>query len=231
MRNSMLGALLTSTLWAGSLGAVTLSPQQVVQGTVDATAKELSGRRQELKSSPKELYALVDRILLPQFDTRYAAQLVLGKHWKTADEAQRKRFIDSFYNFLLRSYAKAILRFDEKNVKVAPAKGEPQDGRAVVETVVRLDDGTTSPVNYSMHSVDGTWKVYDVRIEGVSYVQNYRSQFNEEIAVKGIAAVIARLEKETADIDAGKEPSGPAQNEGKNAGKNERKNDGKSAGG
>jgi phospholipid transport system substrate-binding protein len=204
-------ALVAATLSTGALSATPASPQRVVQDTVDRTAKELNGRRDELKSKPKELYALVDRILLPEFDTRYAAQLVLGKHWKTADENQRKRFIDSFYNFLLRSYAKAILRFDEKNVKVIPAKGEPQDGRAIVETIVRLDDGTSSPVNYSMRSVDGTWKVYDVRIEGVSYVQNYRTQFNEEIAAKGIDAVIVRLEKETADIDAGKEPETPGK--------------------
>ena len=168
-----------------------------------------------LKTNPKELYALVDRILLPRFDTRYAAQLVLGKHWKTADENQRKRFIDSFYNFLLRSYAKAVLRFDEKTIKIMPAKGELQDGRALVETVVHLDDGSSSPVNYSMRNVDGAWKVYDVRIEGVSYVQNYRTQFNEEIAAKGVDAVIARLEKETAEIDAGKEPEKPAKVSGR----------------
>jgi phospholipid transport system substrate-binding protein len=206
MRNSIAVTLITATLFASSLPAAATSPQEVVQDTVKATSKELSGRREELKSKPKELYALVDRIMLPQFDTRYAAQLVLGKHWKTADEAQRKRFIDAFYNFLLRSYAKAILRFDEKNVKIVPAKGEPQEGKAVVETIVHLDDGTSSPVNYSMRNIGSEWKVYDVRIEGVSYVQNYRTQFNEEIAAKGIDAVIARLEKESAEIDEGKAP-------------------------
>jgi phospholipid transport system substrate-binding protein len=219
MRSSIAAAgFIGLTIWSGGLNATPGTPQQVVEDTVQATTKELSGRREQLKSTPKELYALVDHILLPHFDTRYAAQLVLGKHWKTADEKQRQRFIDSFYNFLLRSYAKSILRFDEKNIKIMPARGDGQEGRAVVETIVRLEDGTSSPVNYSMRNVDGAWKVYDVRIEGVSYVQNYRTQFNEEIAAKGIDAVIARLEKETAEIDAGKEPAKTAKSGTKAAG-------------
>lgn len=218
MRSRFASALVGLNLCAFAVNAIPNSPQQVVEDTVQAMSKELAGRREQLKSSPKELYALVDRVMLPRFDTRYAAQIVLGKHWKTADETQRKRFIDSFYNFLLHSYAKAILRFDEKNVKVMPPRAGPQEERAVVETIVRLEDGTSSPVNYSMRNVDGAWKVYDVRIEGVSYVQNYRSQFNEEISAKGLDAVISRLEKETAEIDAGKEPAKTATSAAKPAG-------------
>jgi phospholipid transport system substrate-binding protein len=197
-------ALLAWGLAAAAPGSGS-TPEGVINDTLKSLTKELEGRRDELRGNQKDLYGLVDRVLLPQFDTHYAAQIVLGKHWREANEAQRKRFIDAFYNFLLRSYAKAILRFDANNFKVQPMREPPKDGRAVVETIVKLDDGSTSPVNYSLHSTENGWKVYDVRIEGVSYVQNYRSQFNEEIAAKGVDAVISRLEKETADIDAGRQ--------------------------
>lgn len=189
--------------------ATVQTPQQVVEATANNLAKELDGRREQYAADKKQLYGLVDTILLPNFDTRYAGRLVLGKHWRSASETQRSKFIDVFYSFLLRSYAKAVLEFDQKNVRIFPPRQEPKDNRTVVHTEMRLDDGTTVPVDYSMRLTDAGWKAYDVRIEGISYVQNYRNQFNAEIAAKGIDAVIARLEQETAAIDAGKEPEKP----------------------
>jgi phospholipid transport system substrate-binding protein len=208
LRTSWGAALLTL---AGVLAvqASTQSPEQVVQATADSLAAQLKGQRDRYAANRKELYGLVDRVLLPNFDTRYAGQLVLGKHWKTANESQRTRFIDAFYNFLLRSYAKSVLEFDQKNVRIFPPRGEPKNGRTVIHTEMKLDNGTTVPVDYSMRQTDAGWKAYDVRIEGISYVQNYRNQFNAEIAAKGVDAVIARLEGETAAIDAGKEPETP----------------------
>jgi phospholipid transport system substrate-binding protein len=191
--------------WGLAIAVTAGTPEAVITDTLKALTKELNGRRDQLRGNQKELYGMVDRVLLPQFDTRYAAQIVLGKHWRETSDEQKQRFIDAFYNFLLRSYANAVLRFDENNFKVLPPREPPKEGRAVVETTVKLDDGTLSPVNYSLRSTDAGWKVYDVRIEGVSYVQNYRSQFNQEIAAKGVDALIARLEKEAADIDAGRQ--------------------------
>lgn len=189
--------------------ASVMTPEQVVQATADSLAAELRDQREYYAANRRELYRLVDRVLLPNFDTRYAGRLVLGKHWKSSSEAQRSRFIDVFYNFLLRSYAKSVLEFDQNNVRIFPPRQQPQGGRTVVRTEMKLDDGTVVPVDYSMRLTDTGWKAYDVRIEGISYVQNYRNQFNTEIAAKGIEAVIARLESETAAIDAGKEPEKP----------------------
>ena len=89
--------------------------QQVVEGAVTKIARQLDGRRDQLAADRKELYTLIDRELLPDFDTDYAGRLVLGKAWRDASPAQRKRFVDAFYNFLLRSYASAVLKFDQKN--------------------------------------------------------------------------------------------------------------------
>jgi phospholipid transport system substrate-binding protein len=208
IRNLLSSLLLVSL--AGTACGDELTAQQVVEQTVNHIAAEVNSRRQELTANKKELYSLIDKELLPQFDTDYAGRLVLGKSWRDATPEQRKRFVDTFYNFLLRSYATAILRFDRDKIHVLAARKPPEDGRTVVETEMHLPDGSLVPVNYAMHTTSGGWKAYDVRIEGVSYVQNYRNQFNAEVAAKGLDALIARLEKDTADIDAGRrEPDKP----------------------
>lgn len=190
-----------TTLVSAVFADASKTPNQVIEETATAMASRLQGRKEYLSSHPEELYALIDEILLPNFDTRYSGYLVLGKHWRTASEEQRSRFIDTFYDFLLRSYANGILEFDQDNIKVLPARGEAPEKRTVVKTEMRLDDGTEIPVNYSMRETAAGWKAYDVRIEGVSYVQNYRNQFNAEISANGLDAVIARLEQETAALE------------------------------
>lgn len=216
--------LLLSSLVLLATAAVQAAEQtahQVVEETVRSMSAQIESRRAELTGNKKELYALIDRELLPKFDTDYAGRLVLGKAWRSATAEQRKQFVDVFYNFLLRSYATAVLKFDQKMVKIKPARRPPQDGRTVVETEMRMPDGTVVPVNYAMHSTPAGWKAYDVRIEGISYVQNYRNQFNAEASAKGLDSLIARLQKETSEIDAGKrkpdEPkaAGAAQSTGK----------------
>lgn len=209
MRNLLSSLLLAS--FAVAATAADLTPNEVVDQTVNKIARKLDGRKAELAANKKELYALVDRELLPQFDTDYAGRLVLGKAWRNATPEQRKRFIDAFYNYLLRSYATAILKFEQNNIRVLPARKPPEDGRATVETEMRTSDGSKVPVGFAMHSTPAGWKAYDVRIEGISYVQNYRNQFNAEVAAKGLDALITRLEQDTAAIDAGrKQPDRPS---------------------
>jgi len=197
--------LLAATLLSGSLAgslALAASPNEVIQAAADDMAKRLEGRKDYLAEHPEELYALINEVLLPKFDTRYAGRLVLGKHWRDATPEQRERFIDAFYNFMLRSYAKGVLKFDQNRVTVLPLSAPPDRGRVVVKTQMRMDDGNEVPVNYSLRETPAGWRVYDVRIEGISYVQNYRNQFNAEIGAKGIDAVIARLEADAAALDA-----------------------------
>ena len=209
MRN-LLSSLSLMTLMAAA-AAADPTPNQVVEQTVTNIAHKLDGHKDELRANKKELYELIDHELLPQFDTEYAGRLVLGKAWRDATPEQRKRFIDAFYKFLLRSYATSILKFEQSNIRVLPARKPPEDGRTVVETVMRMADGSEVPVNYAMHETPAGWKAYDVRIEGVSYVQNYRNQFNAEAVAKGLDALITRLEQDAAAVETGrKQPDRPS---------------------
>ncbi|MDA0681495.1 MAG: ABC transporter substrate-binding protein [Proteobacteria bacterium] len=177
--------------------AFAADPNDVIQSATDELAVELEGRKAELKENKDELYALIDKILLPRFDRRYAAQLVLGRHWRTASGEQRDNFIDVFYRSLLRRYSDGVLEFDQDRVELLPFRDDDTKDRTVVKSIVSLEDGTKVPVNYGMVLRDGGWLMFDVTIEGISYVRNFRTELNSEIQSSSLDAVIARLESET----------------------------------
>jgi len=185
-------------VWASADDAV-LAPQEVIKVAATTMAGNLDGRKAYYEMHPDELYTMINEVLLPHFDTRYSGRLVLGKHWKRITEEQRSDFIDAFYEFLLQSYAKGLLKFDQDNIEFLQFQGEPEEKRVVVKTQMTLDDGNVVPVNYSMRRSESGWKAYDVRIEGVSYIQNYRNQFNAEISANGVDSVIERLRAEAAE--------------------------------
>ena len=177
----------------------TRTPTEVIQETANTLAARVTADRKQLEADPTALYTLVDEVFLPVFDTRYAGQLVLGRHARAATREQRNDFVDTYYDYLLRNYASSVLKFDKDRVEVFPPRaGDPNDPkRTVVRTLMLLDDGSTASVDYSLRRTDSGWRVFDVRIEGISYVQTYRSQFDSEIAARGLDAVIARLRAET----------------------------------
>ncbi len=202
------GLVLLLFLCAGVAGAATMpedSPYQVIKTAAEQMAAELDGRKDYLSEHPEELYDLISDILLPHFDSRYAAYLVLNKHWGPATEEQRAKFIDAFYKSLLRNYAKGLLEFDPGHITVMPPEGEVKGKRSVVHTEMRMADGSQIPVNYSLRRTSSGWKVYDVRVDGVSYIRNYRSQFDAEISALGIDAVIARLQSEAEELHSDKD--------------------------
>lgn len=172
------------------------APDEFVRQTAELLDQQLEGRKQELANDREALYALINQILLPRFDSRYAAQLVLGRYWRTASEEQRNRFIDAFYGAMLRKYAEGLLEFDLSRFEILPYRGDPSEPRTMVRTTVKLDDGTTVPVDYALLRRDSDWKLFDVRIEGISYVRRFRTEFSSEIQATSLDAVIERLERE-----------------------------------
>jgi phospholipid transport system substrate-binding protein len=155
-----------------SCGAMAQSPNDVVQEAADELAAGLEGRKEELAADRDALYVLIDEILLPRFDRRYAAQLVLGKHWRNASDDERKEFIDAFYRSLVRKYGDGALDYDQDNLEILPFRGDDTKKRTTVKTIVRLEDGTKVP------------------------------EMNAEIQAKGLRAVIDRLngEQTTASV-------------------------------
>jgi len=170
------------------------APQALMEQVSQDLLRELDADRAAYAKDPARLRALVDKFLLPNFDTDFAARRVLGKHWTTATPAQRQRFIDAFVGSLMGDYGDAILEFTGDRLKILPFRGDPAAKSATVRTLVRRDDGTEVPVNYTLRATSSGWKAWDVTIEGISYVKNFQNDFGTEINEKGLEHLIERLE-------------------------------------
>jgi phospholipid transport system substrate-binding protein len=180
---------------AASPAATQQTPAQIVQAIADQLATAIEGHRDELKRDKEKLIAVIDDVFLPHFDIDYASILVLGRHAREATPAQRDRFAKAFYNSITHRYAEGLLNYTRGKVKVLPFHGDLNDKRTVVRTQVVLDDGKLVSIDYAFRkSRSGDWKAYDVIIEGISYVTNYRNQEDAEIRKVGIEQLITNLE-------------------------------------
>jgi phospholipid transport system substrate-binding protein len=194
--------LLISWGVAAAAEEATDGPVIVIETRATALAEKLQGRQDYYSANSQELHGLVRNILLPGFDVDYASKLVLGRaHWTAASAAQRSAFNDAFYEFLVRTYSKGLIGFDQSDMSIEPQARYSKDNRkALVSTSLLLESGDSVGINYALRKTEAGWKMYDVRIDGVSYIQNYRSQFDAEISALGIDAVIERLEAESSEI-------------------------------
>lgn len=181
---------------------VVQDPQQQMTELANRLVKELDAQRPALKKDPARVYALVDGLLTPNFDLEYAGRLVLGTHYRNATPEQRSRFIRSLYRSLLKTYGAAVLDFTADRMKFLPFRPDASPDTATVRSEIRRDDGTRVPVNYVMRRTPEGWKTWDVVIEGISYVRNFRKDLGLEIQQRGLDAVIARLEAEAAGMEA-----------------------------
>ncbi len=201
-RRLLLASLFTALCFGTVAGAAEdtskLGPQELISKVAQDTLKDLDANRTEYTKDKNKVRALVDKNMLPYFDTAYSAQLVLAKHWRTATPEQRKRFVEAFYQSLLQNYGEALLEFTPERLKILPFQGNLSDKVVTVRTEVRRDNGSRIPVNYSLRQTENGWRAYDVQIEGVSYVKSFRTDFGSEIDQKGLEAVIQRLEAQIA---------------------------------
>lgn len=188
-------ALAASESPAASSSAPT--PEQVVKNIASSLAAKLEGRRDELRRDHKELIKVIDSVFLPHFDIDYASILVLGRHARQATPEQRSRFAKAFYDSITHRYAEGLLHYTKGRVEVLPYHGELDERRTIVRTRVNLDDGTNVSVDYAFRkTASGEWKAYDVIIEGISYITNYRNQVDAAIRQEGLEALIDRLQSE-----------------------------------
>jgi phospholipid transport system substrate-binding protein len=171
-----------------------LGPSEIVQSVAQGMLGDLDKDRDTYRRDPAKVAQLVDKYLLPHWDTDLSAKLVLGAHWRTATPDQRKRFIDAFYHSLLANYGSALVDFTADRLKVFPSNVDPSVQRATVRTEVKRENGDRVAVNYYMVKTPQGWKAWDVVIDGISYVNSYREDFGAQIEQQGLDAVIQRLQ-------------------------------------
>lgn len=170
------------------------SPDQVAREATNKIVELLKANRDAYAKDHKKLYAMVQENILPYFDFRVMSKSVLARHWKDASEDQRTHFSNEFRDLLVRTYATALLKYTNEEIKYQPFRAKPEDKTAVVRTeVIQAGGGPNIPIHYSFYNSDSGWKVYDVAIEGVSLVTNYRSTYDTKIKREGLDALIKSM--------------------------------------
>lgn len=179
----------------GAAQAAPVAPDLAVKETTEKMRVLINANHAEYKADKAKFYGVVDEVLVPRFDVRYIAQLVLGRNWKAATPDQRTRFANAFKNSLIRNYADALLdNYDTVEATFQPLRLAGGENDVTVKCELKRNNGRPIAVGFSMRLVDNEWKVYDVIIENLSLVTNFRSQFNEEIKKNGLDGLIARIE-------------------------------------
>lgn len=190
-------ALSLLLLMLSSVGAAVRLPQEVIQDTSAQMIDALRKNSVALRQDSSRIYELVEQIVLPNFDFQLMSRWVLGRAWQQATAEQRRLFTDEFRTLLVRTYAKALLEYADQDIRVPPQPPTSSD-QTTVRTEVQPKTGRPIQINYSMNLGPQGWKVYDVTVDSVSLVTNYRSTFASQIRNNGLDAVIADLRQRNA---------------------------------
>ncbi len=169
-------------------------PQAIVKDASDRMLQALKDNETALEEDPTEIYALVQEILMPNFDFEKMSMLALGKNWRRANTEQKAQFVEEFRLLLVRTYSTAMLEYTDEEIRFLPSDNDLSTRRAKVAMEVLQAAGPSIPMALSMYqNKGGEWKVYDVKIDGISLVTNYRSSFATEIRNDGMDKLIENL--------------------------------------
>lgn len=141
----------------------------------------------------EKIFALAEEKILPNFNFERISRLVLGKNWTKATAEQKTAFQTEFRTLLLRTYATALSKYKDQTIDYKPLRLADGATTATVKTTILPPGGQPIAVDYSLEKQPESWKMYDIVIEGVSLVTNYRSQFAQEIRQNGLDSLIKKL--------------------------------------
>ena len=167
--------------------------QALVRSTADRVLAEVKANKKELDRSPARIYDLVQAHVVPHFDFTRMSQSALGRHWRAASEDQRSALTREFQELLVRTYAVALLNYSGQQIEYLPLRAGGADDDVLVQTRVTEAGAPPVPIDYRLSQAAGRWKVYDVVIDNVSLVSNYRSSFAEQVQRNGLDGLIQQL--------------------------------------
>lgn len=200
---------LASLLLVLSAAARATAPDELLRSVTNEMFDRLQSQQELFTREPQRLFELVEEVLVPHVDTQVMSRMVLGVNWRRATPEQRARFAEEFKNLLIRFYVSALLnnpdqlhrliQQGEKMITFLPGS-EPQDRRTRVRAEVHPPEGPTVPVSFSLYQNDDQWLVYDVNVDGVSIVINYRNSFASQISRNGLPALIDQLARRNEEL-------------------------------
>lgn len=169
------------------------APDAFLERTSEQVLKILRDDHELLEKDPERVYKIVNDYILPHLDDVTMAKLALGKNWKKATKQQKLAFVDEFRNLLVRTYSKSLIEFSDQEIKYFPVKLAADTHKTSVKAEVIQPGGPSIPMAYRVRIKNNAWKVYDIKIDGISLVTSYRGTFTQEIRKSGIDGLLKYL--------------------------------------
>ncbi|OGT19877.1 MAG: hypothetical protein A2V90_02110 [Gammaproteobacteria bacterium RBG_16_57_12] len=194
MRWLITAIIVLATGLANAQASMAPAAQQLVEDTAGKIQARMHEEDARLKNDPAYIYRLVDEIILPHFDFKRMSGWVLGRNWRTATPEQQERFTREFRTLLVRTYSKALVDNRDRKIVYEPLRADPKATDVIVRSEVEQEGSFPIEITYSLYlNGEGAWKVYDVNIDGISLVANYRTSFTNEIKQSGLDNLIKKL--------------------------------------
>ncbi|MCP4389297.1 MAG: ABC transporter substrate-binding protein [Gammaproteobacteria bacterium] len=169
-------------------------PEKLIKDTSDKVLAEIRGNAANYQKNPQNIYRLVDEVVLPHFDFTAMTELALGRYKDKVSAEQKPTIVEEFRQLLVRTYSSALLEYTDQELIYLPMEGSEADGEVVVRTEVEQPGGFPIPINYRLRLGDDGWKVFDISVDEVSLVTNYRSSFARAIKKDGVDGLIKTLQ-------------------------------------
>ncbi|MHB9087014.1 MAG: MlaC/ttg2D family ABC transporter substrate-binding protein [Thiobacillus sp.] len=178
--------------------AADIPPDVLARTTTQEVITILKQDKDLQRGDLTRVHQLVEAKILPNFDFNRMTQLALGRHWSRANAKQKQELVTEFRNLLVRTYSSSLTAFTDQTIDFKPFAMKPADTDVTVRSEIRQPGGQPIPINYSFYKTAFGWKVYDVTIDGVSLITNYRSSFASTIRQSGIDGLIKTLAAQSA---------------------------------
>ncbi len=190
----LIKSLVLSLIMIGALPVMAATgPEQLIKETSDRVIDEMRTNAEQFEDDPQGVYDLVNTVVLPHFDFVAMTDLALGRYKDDVSEQQRPEIVNEFRMLLVRTYSSALLEYTDQVLVYLPMEGTEAEGRVTVRTEIEQAGGFPIPINYMLKNGDDGWKVFDISVDDVSLVTNYRSSFARAIKKNGVDGLIKTL--------------------------------------
>ncbi|MDT8410208.1 MAG: ABC transporter substrate-binding protein [Wenzhouxiangellaceae bacterium] len=177
-------------------------PVEIVRTTTSRLFEIVNANRDEYQQNRAKLQHEIRDVLLPLIDEIYSARLILGRSGRGIEQEKIAEFADALSDLLIGQYAEGLLQFQSRDqVEVLPLTGENTERMTRVKTRITMDNGQIAPVDYVFRKTDDGWQIFDVIVEGISYVATFRNQVGEQIRQQGFDETLAKLQKGEIDVE------------------------------
>ena len=180
-------------LSAVAIAAEPTPPDELIKTTATEVLEIIKKDKDIQAGNKKKIKDLIEGKILPHFDFTRMTRLAVGRFWKQATPEQQTELTNEFRSLLVRTYSASLTSYKDQTIDYKPLKMSPTDTDVVVKAAIQQSSGRAIPIDYTLAKTNNGWKIYDIAVDGVSLVVNYRSSFAQEIQQGGVAQLINTL--------------------------------------